>query len=195
MHATPRRGQDAARRSSRRSRPTARRRSGVRRLAQRQIDAGMHFLVPCGTTGESPTLTRGRARPRRRARRRGSGGAGPGARGGRRLRHARGHAAALRMQQAGAEGILSVTPYYNKPTPGRPVSALQRDCRGGRAADRSSTTCRGAPAATSSRRRSSAWRRSRTSSASRRRRATCRRSARSAAPCRRASSSCRATMR
>ena len=30
--------------------------AGVRRLARRQIDAGIHFLVPCGTTGESPTL-------------------------------------------------------------------------------------------------------------------------------------------
>ena len=31
--------------------------AGVRRLARRQLDAGIHFLVPCGTTGESPTLT------------------------------------------------------------------------------------------------------------------------------------------
>src|SRR5688500_20296395 len=29
----------------------------VRRLARRQIDEGVHFLVPCGTTGESPTLS------------------------------------------------------------------------------------------------------------------------------------------
>src|SRR5579871_3171676 len=28
----------------------------VRRLARRQIDQGTHFLVPIGTTGESPTL-------------------------------------------------------------------------------------------------------------------------------------------
>ena len=26
-------------------------------LCQRQIDAGIHGLVPCGTTGEAPTLT------------------------------------------------------------------------------------------------------------------------------------------
>src|SRR5262245_18620539 len=31
--------------------------AGVRRLTKRQIDAGIHFLVPCGTTGETPTLT------------------------------------------------------------------------------------------------------------------------------------------
>src|SRR5690349_5823759 len=29
----------------------------LRRLVRRQIAAGIHFLVPCGTTGESPTLT------------------------------------------------------------------------------------------------------------------------------------------
>src|SRR5260370_12004616 len=30
----------------------------LRRLVRRQIDAGIHFLVPCGTTGENPTLSR-----------------------------------------------------------------------------------------------------------------------------------------
>ena len=30
----------------------------LRRLVRRQIEAGINFLVPCGTTGESPTLTR-----------------------------------------------------------------------------------------------------------------------------------------
>ena len=27
----------------------------LRKLVRRQIDAGIDFLVPCGTTGESPT--------------------------------------------------------------------------------------------------------------------------------------------
>ena len=31
--------------------------AAVRKLARRQVDAGIHFLVPCGTTGETPTLT------------------------------------------------------------------------------------------------------------------------------------------
>src|SRR5260221_14686732 len=31
--------------------------AAVRRLARRQIDAGVHFLSPCGTTGEAPTLS------------------------------------------------------------------------------------------------------------------------------------------
>ena len=30
---------------------------GLRALVRRQIADGIHFLVPCGTTGESPTLT------------------------------------------------------------------------------------------------------------------------------------------
>src|SRR5260370_42087091 len=30
----------------------------LRRLIRRQIDQGIDFLVPCGTTGESQTLTR-----------------------------------------------------------------------------------------------------------------------------------------
>src|SRR5580698_8214197 len=32
--------------------------AALRRLVKRQIAAGINFLVPCGTTGESPTLTR-----------------------------------------------------------------------------------------------------------------------------------------
>ncbi|HOK45326.1 MAG TPA: dihydrodipicolinate synthase family protein, partial [Bryobacteraceae bacterium] len=30
----------------------------LRRLVRRQIEAGIDFLVPCGTTGENPTLSR-----------------------------------------------------------------------------------------------------------------------------------------
>jgi 4-hydroxy-tetrahydrodipicolinate synthase len=30
----------------------------LRRLVEWQIDSGIHFLVPCGTTGETPTLTK-----------------------------------------------------------------------------------------------------------------------------------------
>src|SRR4029079_8899652 len=29
----------------------------LRKLVRRQIEAGINFLVPCGTTGESPTLS------------------------------------------------------------------------------------------------------------------------------------------
>ena len=91
--------------------------AGVKRLARRQIDAGVHFLVPCGTTGETPTLSEAE---RRRvvelvveeANGRVPVMAGAGGYDTREVVHA-----AREMQKAGANGLLSVTPYYNKPTP------------------------------------------------------------------------------
>jgi 4-hydroxy-tetrahydrodipicolinate synthase len=88
----------------------------VRRLAARQVDAGVHFLCPCGTTGESPTLSldekrrvvelvvdevEGRAVVL----------AGAGGYDTREVIHA-----VKAMEEVGAHGILSVAPYYNKPT-------------------------------------------------------------------------------
>lgn len=89
----------------------------VRRLARRQIDAGIHFLVPCGTTGESPTLTEDeRIRVVEIVAHEAHGRvpvlAGAGGYDTREVIHM-----ARRMLAAGADGILSVTPYYNKPTP------------------------------------------------------------------------------
>jgi len=90
---------------------------GVRRLARRQIDGGVHFLVPCGTTGESPTLSEDE-RTRivqicvEEARGKVPVLAGAGGYDTREVIHA-----AHQMERAGADGLLSVTPYYNKPTP------------------------------------------------------------------------------
>ncbi len=91
--------------------------AGVKRLARRQIDAGVHFLVPCGTTGETPTLS-----PAERRRvvelvvEEAAGKvpvlAGAGGYDTKEVAHA-----AQDMHKAGATGLLSVTPYYNKPTP------------------------------------------------------------------------------
>ena len=91
--------------------------AAVRRLARRQIDMGTHFLVPCGTTGEVPTLS---AEERRRVVELvvdEAGGktpvlAGAGGYDTREIAHA-----AVAMHKAGATGLLSVTPYYNRPTP------------------------------------------------------------------------------
>ena len=91
--------------------------AAVRRLARRQVEAGIHFLVPCGTTGETPTLS---ADERRRvveiaveeAQGRARVLAGAGGYDTREIVHA-----VAAMKAAGAHGILSVTPYYNKPTP------------------------------------------------------------------------------
>jgi 4-hydroxy-tetrahydrodipicolinate synthase len=90
--------------------------AAVRRLARRQIEAGIHFLVPCGTTGESPTLTDDeRVRVVELVVEEAAGRvpvlAGAGGYDTREVMHS-----ARRMRRVGANGILSVTPYYNKPT-------------------------------------------------------------------------------
>ncbi len=88
----------------------------VRRLARRQIEQGTHFLVPIGTTGESPTLDdRERTRVVELVVDEANGKvpvlAGCGGYNTREvIRLARD------MHKAGADGLLSVTPYYNKPT-------------------------------------------------------------------------------
>ncbi|HEY7169396.1 MAG TPA: 4-hydroxy-tetrahydrodipicolinate synthase [Vicinamibacterales bacterium] len=88
----------------------------VRRLGRRQIDAGIHFLVPCGTTGENPTLTDAeRIRVVELLVDEAAGRvpvlAGAGGYNTREVIQL-----AAEMQHAGAGGLLSVTPYYNKPT-------------------------------------------------------------------------------
>jgi len=88
----------------------------IKKLVRRQVDAGIHFLVPCGTTGESPTISLEEH-----------------------LRvvelvvaAAKGEVPVLagaggywtedvidlvkRIEALGVDGILSVTPYYNRPT-------------------------------------------------------------------------------
>ena len=90
--------------------------AAVRRLGRRQIDAGVHFLCPCGTTGENPTLNDDERRRIVEILVDEAKGAAPilaGA-GGYDTKEVI-HLAAL-MQKAGAAGLLSVTPYYNKPT-------------------------------------------------------------------------------
>jgi 4-hydroxy-tetrahydrodipicolinate synthase len=90
--------------------------AAVRRLGRRQVDSGIHFLAPCGTTGENPTLTHSE-----------------------RLRiieilvdEVKGQVPILAgaggydtkevirlaadFEKRGVSGLLSVTPYYNKPT-------------------------------------------------------------------------------
>jgi len=90
--------------------------AGVRRLAARQIAAGVHYLVPCGTTGESPTLSEAERLRVVELVVEEAGGrvpvlAGAGGYDTRDvIRSAQG------MKALGISGILSVTPYYNKPT-------------------------------------------------------------------------------
>jgi len=90
--------------------------TAVKRLARRQIDAGVHFLSPCGTTGEAPTLTH---REKLRVvelvlgEAKGKVPVLAGA-GGYDTKEA--IELARDMERVGADGLLSVTPYYNKPT-------------------------------------------------------------------------------
>ncbi len=89
----------------------------VRALAARQIEGGVHFLCPCGTTGESPTLSAAEHRRVVELVVETAAGRVPV------LAGAGGYdtrevvAQAREMERAGADGILSVTPYYNRPTP------------------------------------------------------------------------------
>jgi 4-hydroxy-tetrahydrodipicolinate synthase len=88
----------------------------LRRLVRRQIAAGINFLVPCGTTGESPTLSQEEhlrvvAITLEEAKGKVPVLAGAG---GYNTQHV--IETARECERMGADGILSVTPYYNKPT-------------------------------------------------------------------------------
>ena len=91
--------------------------AAVTRLVRRQIDGGVHFLVPCGTTGESPTLSVSEKLKIVELVVGESAGKVPV------LAGAGGYdtnqvvSLAQEMVRRGADGILSVTPYYNKPSP------------------------------------------------------------------------------
>jgi 4-hydroxy-tetrahydrodipicolinate synthase len=88
----------------------------LRVLVRRQIKAGINFLVPCGTTGESPTLSHEehvRVVEITLEEAKGKVPVLAGA-GGNNTRDV--IETARECERMGAEGILSVTPYYNKPT-------------------------------------------------------------------------------
>ncbi|MDZ7637261.1 MAG: 4-hydroxy-tetrahydrodipicolinate synthase [Bryobacterales bacterium] len=85
-------------------------------LVERQVEKGIHFLVPCGTTGESVTLSTEEQLQVVRTTKDVSAGRVPvvaGVGGNntaevlRRLRD---------VEAIGVDAILSVTPYYNKPS-------------------------------------------------------------------------------
>jgi len=90
--------------------------AALRGLVKRQIDAGIDFLVPCGTTGESPTLTRKEHLRVVEITLEEAKGKAPVLAGAGGYNTAEVIELAKEIQELGAEGILSVTPYYNKPT-------------------------------------------------------------------------------
>ena len=93
--------------------------AATRRLVERQIREGIDFLVPCGTTGESPTLTREEhlrvvqiaVEEARKAGRKVPVLAGAGG-----YNTAEVIELAKELEHLGVDGVLSVTPYYNKVT-------------------------------------------------------------------------------
>lgn len=89
----------------------------LEQLIKRQIEAGIRAVVICGTTGEAPTLSDGEKLEMIRRAKEYAGGkclilAGTGS-------NSTTHTVALSIaaQDAGADGLLVVSPYYNKPTP------------------------------------------------------------------------------
>ncbi|HEV7784577.1 MAG TPA: 4-hydroxy-tetrahydrodipicolinate synthase [Thermoanaerobaculia bacterium] len=89
----------------------------LRRLLRRQIEGGIHFLVPCGTTGENPTLTREEHLRVVEITLEEAQGKTPvlAGCGGNNTREV--VELARDLEGLGADGLLVVTPYYNKPTP------------------------------------------------------------------------------
>lgn len=88
----------------------------LRSLLKRQIAAGIDFLVPCGTTGESPTLTHEEHLRVVEITLEEAKGRVPVLAGAGGYNTAEVIALARELAELGAGGILSVTPYYNKPT-------------------------------------------------------------------------------
>src|SRR5205809_5535981 len=91
--------------------------AALERFVDFEIDGGVNFLVPCGTTGENPTMTeKEHARVVELVIKRANGrvpvlaGAGSNS-------TQKAIDLALMVVDLGADGILTITPYYNKPTP------------------------------------------------------------------------------
>jgi 4-hydroxy-tetrahydrodipicolinate synthase len=90
--------------------------TALRSLVKRQLDAGINFLVPCGTTGESPTLAHAEHLRVVELTLEIAKGKVPVLAGAGGYNTAEVISLAKELQHLGADGILSVTPYYNKPT-------------------------------------------------------------------------------
>lgn len=88
---------------------------GLKKLVQLQLDGGIDFLVVQGTTGESPTLSQAEKEAVLACVQEANNGRLPivyGVGGNDTVKVAE----AIKAIPAGVDGILSVSPYYNKPT-------------------------------------------------------------------------------
>jgi 4-hydroxy-tetrahydrodipicolinate synthase len=82
-----------------------------------QIAEGVNFLVPCGTTGENPTLSADEHRRVVELAVKTANGRVPVLAGAGSNSTPRAVELAEQALDLGADGILTITPYYNKPTP------------------------------------------------------------------------------
>ena len=87
------------------------------RFVEWQVDEGIDFLVPCGTTGENPTLTRDEHRRVIETTVRAARGRVPVLAGAGSNSTATAVELAIAAIDLGADAVLTITPYYNKPTP------------------------------------------------------------------------------
>ncbi len=87
-----------------------------RALVRRQLEAGVDALVVCATTGEAPTLSRGERAALIRACVGEAGRSVPVIAGAGSNNTADAAELAREAQSLGADGVLVVTPYYNKAT-------------------------------------------------------------------------------
>jgi 4-hydroxy-tetrahydrodipicolinate synthase len=88
----------------------------LRKLVRRQIEAAINFLVPCGTTGENPTLSRAEHLRIVEVTLEEAKGKVPVLAGAGGYNTQEVIELAREVEHLGADGLLSVTPYYNKPT-------------------------------------------------------------------------------
>src|SRR5947199_4998116 len=88
----------------------------LRRFVDFQIDGGVDMLLPCGTTGEGATLNSEETDRVVRITVEQSRGRAPVIAGAGSNSTAKAIDATKRAKKLGADGVLSVGPYYNKPT-------------------------------------------------------------------------------
>src|SRR5436305_13785087 len=91
--------------------------AALERLVDFQLDEGTNFLVPCGTTGENPALTQDEHRRVVEIAVRRAGGRVPVLAGAGSNSTDKAIELARIAIDLGADGVLTITPYYNKPTP------------------------------------------------------------------------------
>lgn len=88
----------------------------LRRNVDHQIEQGISGLAPCGTTGESPTLSHEEQGQVVEVVCEQAGGRVPVIAGAGSNSTAEARSLGVRCKQAGADALLLVNPYYNKPT-------------------------------------------------------------------------------